>query len=155
MAAFGSIYGGWLPLSLIKKNWQVFKARRGSMLIYAICVVPVVLAQWLGKENMWLAVSVIGLAAAAHQAWSANIFTTVSDMFPKSSVGSVTGIGGMFGALGGIVIAKLAPKLFEYYAAAGDVQKGYFIMFVVCGFAYITAWFIMRMLVPHEKTVGS
>lgn len=155
MAAFGSVYGGWLPLSLVKQNWRVFTARRSSMLIYAICVVPVVLAQWLGKQDMWLAVCIIGLAAAAHQAWSANIFTTVSDMFPKSSIGSVTGIGGMFGALGGIVIAKLAPKLFEYYASTGDVQKGYFIMFIVCGFAYITAWLIMRMLVPREKTVGS
>jgi ACS family hexuronate transporter-like MFS transporter len=153
MAAFGSIYGGWLPLRLVSKNWKVFAARRSSMLIYALCVVPVVLAQWLGKQDMWLAVCIIGLAAAAHQAWSANIFTTVSDMFPKSSVGSVTGIGGMFGAVGGIVIAKLAPRLFEYYAAAGDVQKGYFIMFIVCGFAYITAWLIMRMLVPREKIV--
>lgn len=155
MAAIGSIYGGWLPLSLIKKNWKVFTARRTSMLLYAICVLPVVLAQWLGKQDMWLAVCIIGLAAAAHQAWSANIFTTVSDMFPKSSVGSVIGIGGMFGALGGIVIARLAPKLFEYYAATGDVQRGYFIMFIVCGFAYITAWLIMRMLVPREKRVGN
>ena len=68
------------------------------MLIYAICVVPVVFAQWLGSINMWLAVLIIGFAASAHQAWSANIFTTVSDMFPKKAVASVTGIGGMAGA---------------------------------------------------------
>ncbi|MES1218623.1 MAG: MFS transporter, partial [Bacteroidota bacterium] len=98
MSTLGSIGGGWLPLNLIKNGWAVFKARKTSMLIYAICVVPIFFAQILGTVNMWLAVIVIGIAASAHQAWSANIFTTVSDMFPKRSVASVTGIGGMFGA---------------------------------------------------------
>jgi MFS transporter, ACS family, hexuronate transporter len=151
LAAVGSIFGGWLPMNFIKKNWPVFRARRTSMLIYALCVLPVLFAQWLGKMDMWFAVLVIGLAAAAHQAWSANIFTTVSDMFPKSAVASVTGIGGMFGAIGGIVIAKLAPQLFEHFKALGNVQQGYFIMFIICGLAYITAWLIMRILVPKEK----
>jgi MFS transporter, ACS family, hexuronate transporter len=151
MAAVGSIFGGWLPMNLIKKNWPVFRARRTSMLIYAIAVLPVLFAQWLGKLDMWYAVLVIGLAAAAHQAWSANIFTTVSDMFPKSAVASVTGIGGMFGAIGGIVIAKLAPLLLEHYKKLGNLQQGYFIMFIICGLAYITAWLIMRMLLPKEK----
>lgn len=153
MASVGSIAGGWLPMNLIKNNWTVFKARRVSMLIYALCVLPVVFAQWLGNINMWLAITIIGLAAAAHQAWSANIFTTVSDMFPKRTVASVTGIGGMFGALGGIIIARLAPKLFEHYKALGNEQQAYFIMFVICGLAYLTAWVVMKWLVPKPKQV--
>lgn len=153
LAAVGSIAGGWLPMKLVNNNWPVFRARRTSMLFYALCVLPVVFAQWLGAVNMWLAVTIIGFAAAAHQAWSANIFTTVSDMFPKKAVGSVTGIGGMFGALGGIVVAKLAPNLFEHYKTLGNVQQGYFIMFIICGFAYITAWLIMRLLVPKMKRI--
>ena len=153
MASVGSIFGGWLPMNLIRNNWPVFKARRFSMLIYALCVIPVVFAQWLGTFNMWLAVSIIGFAAAAHQAWSANIFTTVSDMFPKQTVGSVTGIGSMFGALGGILIARLAPKLFEHFKSLGHEQTGYYIMFFICGFAYITAWLLMKWLVNKNKVI--
>ena len=154
MSSIGSIFGGWLPMNLVKNNWGVFKARRFSMLIYAICVLPVVFAQWLGSYNMWLAVVIIGFAAAAHQAWSANIFTTVSDMFPKKAVASVTGIGAMFGALGGVLIAKLAPKLFEHYKAAGHEQTGYFILFIICGLAYLVAWILMKALVPKEKPIS-
>jgi ACS family hexuronate transporter-like MFS transporter len=91
LSVIGSIGGGWIPLKLISKNWPVFRARKTSMLMYAFLVLPILFAQYLGSINMWLAVLVIGIAAAAHQAWSANIFTTVSDMFPKHTVGSVTG----------------------------------------------------------------
>ena len=124
------------------------------MLIYAFCVIPVVFAQWLGKIDMWLAVLIIGFAAAAHQAWSANIFTTVSDMFPKKTVASVTGIGGMAGAVGGIGIARLAGKLFEHYKGLGEIETGYYIMFFVCGSAYLIAWLIMHFLVPRMKMVN-
>jgi len=85
------------------------------MFIYALLPIPVLFSQYLGKYNMWYAVIMIGIAASAHQAWSANIFTTVSDMFPKKAVSSVTGIGGMAGALGGILIAKLAGSLFDHF----------------------------------------
>jgi MFS transporter, ACS family, hexuronate transporter len=153
IASFGSIIGGWLPLYLIKKGWAVFRARRTSMLIYAFCVVPVVFAQYLGSFNMWLAVLMVALAASAHQAWSANIFTTVSDMFPKKTVASVTGIGGMAGGLGGILIAKLAGLLFDHYKALGNIQMGYYIMFFICGSAYVLAWLLMRFLVPKMKRV--
>ena len=153
MSSVGSIFGGWLPMKFIKNNMAVFSARRTSMLIYALCVLPVVFAQYLGHFNMWLAVIIIGIAASAHQAWSANIFTTVSDMFPKKAVASVVGIGGMFGALGGIVVSELAPKLFEHYKTLGHVQTGYYIMFIICGSAYIGAWLLMRLLVPKEKMV--
>lgn len=153
MATLGSIVGGWIPMQLIKKGWTVFKARKTSMLVYACCVLPVISAQYLGTVNMWLAVTVIGFAMAAHQAWSANIFTTVSDMFPKNATASVTGIGGMFGALGGILIAKSAGKLFDYYKSIGDKQTGYLIMFIICGVAYVIAWVLMHLLVPKMKKI--
>jgi ACS family hexuronate transporter-like MFS transporter len=108
ISTIGSVGGGWLPMYLMKKGWPVFKARKTSMLIYAFFVLPILFALVLGQVNMWLAVGVIGLAAAAHQAWSANIFTTVSDMFPKNATASVTGIGGMFGGIGGIVLSTKA-----------------------------------------------
>jgi MFS transporter, ACS family, hexuronate transporter len=151
MSSFGSVAGGWLPLYLVKKGWPVFRARKTSMLIYAICVVPVVFAQWLGSINMWLAVLMIGFATSAHQAWSANIFTTVSDLFPKKAVASVTGIGGMAGAIGGMLIAWLAGMLFDKYKLLGNLERGYYIMFFVCAFAYLIAWLIMHFLVPKEK----
>ena len=110
ISTIGSVGGGWLPMYLIKRGWPVFKARKTSMLIYAFCVLPILFALVLGKIDMWLAVGVIGIAAAAHQAWSANIFTTVSDMFPKNTTASVTGIGGMFGAIGGIVLSLFVQK---------------------------------------------
>ena len=153
MSSFGSIFGGWLPLYFIRKGWPVYRSRKTSMLIYAFFVIPVVFAQWLGKMDMWFAVMIIGLAAAAHQAWSANIFTTVSDMFPKRTVGSVTGIGGMAGALGGILIARLAGGLFDHFKALGEIETGYYIMFIICGTAYSVAWLCMHFLVPKMQRV--
>jgi ACS family hexuronate transporter-like MFS transporter len=153
MATIGSIVGGWLPMYFIKKGWTVFRARKTAMVIYACCALPVVSAQYLGSINMWLAVLIIGLAMSAHQAWSANIYTTVSDLFPKTAVASVTGIGGMFGALGGILIAKTAGNLFDYYKADGHIETGYLIMFLVCSVAYIIAWIIMQLLVPKMKRI--
>ncbi|MEA5461921.1 MFS transporter [Arcicella sp. LKC2W] len=154
IGSIGSIAGGWLPMNLINKNWPAFKARKTSMLIYAFLVFPVLFAQYLGSINMWLAVLVIGIAASAHQAWSANIFTTVSDMFPKKATASVTGIGGMFGGLGGILLTWLVQKnMFVYYTKIGQIQTGYFIMFCICGAAYLTAWLIMHFLVPKMKQV--
>lgn len=153
IAAFGSVFGGWLPMNLIKNNWPVFKARKTSMFIYACFVVPVFSAQVLGDYSMWFAVCIIGLAGAAHQAWSANIFTTVSDMFPKRAVGSVTGIGGMAGGLGGIAVSKAAGALFDHYKALGTIQTGYQIVFIGCSVVYLMAWIIMHFLVPKMKRV--
>nr|MCU0325028.1 MFS transporter [Spirosomataceae bacterium] len=152
ISTIGSIGGGYLPLSLINNKMPVFKARKTAMFIFALCVLPVVLAQSAGKINMWLAVLVIGIAASAHQAWSANIFTTVSDMFPKKATASVTGIGGMTGGLGGILLSWLVQKnMFVYYRGIGQIETAYFIMFCICGGAYLLAWLIMHMLVPKEK----
>jgi ACS family hexuronate transporter-like MFS transporter len=154
LSTLGSVGGGWLPMNLIKNNWPVFKARKTSMLMYGFLVVPIVFAQILGKVDMWLAVCVIGLAAAAHQAWSANIFTTVSDMFPKRTVGSVTGIGGMFGGLGGILLSLLVQKqMFVHYREIGQIETAYYIMFFICGSAYLLAWLIMHVLVPKMERI--
>jgi MFS transporter, ACS family, hexuronate transporter len=124
------------------------------MLIFAFCVLPVLFSQYAGKVSMWLAVLVIGIAAAAHQAWSANIFTTVSDMFPKKATASVTGIGGMAGGIGGILLTWAVQKnLFVYYRSINQIETAYFIMFLICGGAYLLAWLIMHILVPRMNKV--
>jgi ACS family hexuronate transporter-like MFS transporter len=154
MSTFGSIYGGYLPKYFIERGWPVFKARKTCMLIYAFAVLPIIFAQILGSLNMWLAVIIIGLAASAHQAWSANIFTTVSDMFPKRTIGSVTGLGGMFGSIGSVLLSLLVQKrLFVYYEAHHQIETAYYIMFFVCGGAYLLAWLIMHLLVPKVNPV--
>lgn len=154
ISSIGSIGGGWLPMKLINNNWPVFKARKTSMLIYAFCVVPIVFAQQLGSMGMWFAVLIIGFAAAAHQAWSANIFTTVSDMFPKRATASVTGIGGLAGGIGGVLLTLLVQKkMFVHYESIGKIQTGYFIMFCICGGAYLVGWLIMHFLVPKMKRI--
>jgi ACS family hexuronate transporter-like MFS transporter len=154
LSSVGSIGGGYLPLGFIKRGMAAFQARKTAMLVIAFCVFPIVFAQYLGQLNMWLAVLVIGIAAAAHQAWSANIFTTVSDMFPKRAVASVTGIGGMAGGLGGIALTALVQKrMFVYYEALGQLNKAYFIMFLICGGMYLLAWVIMFTLVPRMEPI--
>ena len=108
----------------------------------------------LGKINMWYAVGVIGIAAAAHQAWSANIFTTVSDMFPKNSTASVTGLGGMFGGFGGIALSLFVQKqMFVHYRSINSIETAYYIMFAICAGSYLLAWIIMHLLVPKMKRV--
>lgn len=152
LSTIGSVGGGWLPLVMIRNGSPVFKARKMSMLVFALLVVPIIFAQIAGSYNMWLAVLLIGLAAAAHQAWSANIFTTVSDMFPKSATASVTGIGGMFGGLGGLLLVALVQKnMFVYYRSIGQIEVAYYIMFGICASAYLVAWMIMQVLVPRMK----
>ncbi len=155
ISSIGSVGGGWIPLSFIKRGMPAFQARKISMLLIAFCVLPIVFAQYLGQINMWLAVGVIGIAAAAHQAWSANIFSTVSDMFPKRAVASVTGIGGMAGGLGGILLSALVQKrMFVYYESIGQLNKAYFIMFLICGSAYLTAWLLMQFFAPRMVMVN-
>nr|WP_214460472.1 MFS transporter [Flavihumibacter fluvii] len=153
IAAAGSVFGGWLPIYFIRKGFPVFKARRTAMFLFALCAIPVVVTQFLGGYSLWFALGIIGLAAAAHQAWSANIYTTVSDMFPKPTIGTVTGIGGMAGGLGGIAISKAAGYLFDWYKSMGKIETGYQILFIYCGLAYVAAWLIMRWLVPQFSMV--
>jgi ACS family hexuronate transporter-like MFS transporter len=147
----GSVGGGYLSSYLIRKGWLVFRARKVSMLFFAICVTPIVLAPNAG--NVWVAVGLISLAAAAHQAWSANIFTTVSDMFPKQAVSSVVGIGGMAGSVGGMLFPLLVGTLLDHYKALGNIVTGYNILFVICGFGYLIAWTAMHFLAPRMEPV--
>jgi len=148
----GSIFGGWLSSYMIKKGMSPFKARKYAMLTFAILVTPIVFAQSPGIST-WGAVGLIALAASSHQAWSANIFTTVSDAFPKKAVSSVTGIGGMAGALGGLGISYFAGAVLNSYKNAGHVETGYKVMFTVAGCAYLLAWIILTLFAPKNKKV--
>lgn len=147
----GSIGGGYLSSYLIKKGWPIYKARKTAMLSFAICVVPIVTARYFG--NMWIIVALISLAAAAHQAWSANIFTTASDMFPKKAVSSITGIGGMAGSIGGIIFQPLVGWLLDYFTRQGNKTLGYNLIFVICGSAYLVAWLVMHFFAPKMQQV--
>jgi ACS family hexuronate transporter-like MFS transporter len=149
----GSIFGGWLPKKFINSGMDANKARKTAMFIFALFPLSVLMASRLGNINTWLAVATIAVACAAHQAWSANIFTTVSDMFPKKTVASVTGIGGMAGSVGGILVSFAAGELLQHYKNIGKIEVGYSIMFVICGLAYVTAWVVMHLLVPKFKKI--
>ncbi len=151
VTTLGSIGGGYLSSYLIRIGWPVFKARKTSMLLFAICVVPIMTARFV--DHVWIAVALMSLAAAAHQAWSANIFTTVSDMFPKKAVSSVVGIGGMAGSVGGIFFPLIVGNLLNHYKLLGNITLGYNILFLICGVAYLWAWLLMHWLAPKMKRV--
>lgn len=153
MTMFGSIGGGWFPMYFIRKGLLPYDARMKAMLLIALFPLVVLAAQPLGHISFWIPVILIGIGASAHQAWSANIFTTVSDMFPKKAIGSVVGIGGMAGGLGGVLITKLGGALFDHYKALGHIETGYTIMFAICAVAYLIAWGIMKSLVPKYKII--
>ncbi|TAL80003.1 MAG: MFS transporter [Bacteroidetes bacterium] len=148
----GSIFGGWLSSFMIKRGISPFNARKYTMLIFAILVIPIFFAQSQGVST-WEAIALISLAASSHQAWSANIFTTVSDAFPKRAVSSVIGIGGMAGALGGAFVSIFAGNLLAFYKKAGHVETGYTVMFTIAACTYILAWIIMTVLAPENKKV--
>jgi ACS family hexuronate transporter-like MFS transporter len=141
IADVGSIGGGWLSSSFIKRGWTVNRARKTAMLICALLVTPIVFASQ--TSNLWVAVGLIGLAAAAHQGWSANIFTTTSDMFPRRAIGSVVGIGGMAGAMGGAIFAVLVGYILE------RTGNNYMIIFIIAGSAYLLALAVIHILVPN------
>jgi ACS family hexuronate transporter-like MFS transporter len=140
LADVGSIGGGWLSSTLIKRGWEVSRARKTTMLICALCVTPIVLVSQ--TSSMWVAVLLIGLAAAAHQGWSANVFTMTSDMFPRRAVGSIVGIGGMAGAVGGMLIAKVVGYVLEWTGS-------YLPIFIIAAAAYLTALLFIHLLVPR------
>lgn len=153
LTMFGSIGGGWFPMYFINKGFEVYAARMKAMLMIAVIPLVVLAAQPLGGITYWIPVFLIGIGASAHQAWSANLFTTVSDMFPKGAVASVVGIGGMAGGIGGVLITKVAGALFDHYKALGHIETGYTMMFAFCAIAYLLAWGIMKSLVPKHKEV--
>jgi uncharacterized membrane protein YhaH (DUF805 family) len=157
IAIIGSVYGGSIPMTLMKKGMQVYQARMTAMFIIALFPLTVLSTQYFGNVGHFgkmasvLAVAIICIGAAAHQAWSANLFTTVSDMFPKKSVGSVTGIGAMAGGLGGVIVQKLAGTLTDAFKE--NPQTAYLFMFIVCAVSYLIAWGIMKALVPQHKPI--
>jgi ACS family hexuronate transporter-like MFS transporter len=153
MTMFGSIGGGWFPIYFIKKGYSPYDGRMKAMLLIAFFPLVVLAAQPLGGYTFWIPVILIGIGASAHQAWSANIFTTVSDMFPKKAVGSIVGIGGMAGGFGGVVMSKLGGAFFDHYKALGHIQTGYTIMFAICAVSYLIAWTVMKLLVPVYKPI--
>lgn len=186
-----SIIGGWLPKYFVdKKNMNPYSGRMRSMLIFAFFPLLALLAQPLGATSFWIPVIIIGIAGAAHQAWSANIFSTVGDMFPKSAIATIVGIGGMAGGIGSFIINKTSGVLFDYShinwttidgtpllekypqylnerlpddllinleksgaVIVDGINKGYMIIFTVCGVAYLTAWIVMKLLVPKYKVI--
>ena len=156
-----SIYGGKLPTILINRTGKnPYAARMQAMLIFAFFPLLVLLAQPLGTISPWFPVIMIGIGGAAHQSWSANLFSTIGDMFPKTSIATITGIGGMAGGLGSMILQYVAGILFVY---AGETNMefmgftgkpaGYFVIFCVCAVAYLVGWIIMKTLVPKYKPI--
>ncbi|TAK52852.1 MAG: MFS transporter [Bacteroidetes bacterium] len=144
LADVGSVGGGWLSSAFIKRGWSVNKGRKTAMLICAIAVVPIVFASQ--AASVWTAVALIGLATAAHQGWSANLFTTTSDMFPRRAIGSVVGFGGMAGSIGGMLIATAAGFILE-------LTGSYVLLFIIAGSAYLIALAILQFMVPKLSEV--
>ncbi|MDR3228175.1 MAG: MFS transporter [Puniceicoccales bacterium] len=153
ISVFGSIFGGYLPKRLADSGVAIGKARKSAMFIYALFPLTVLAAMRLGDVNIWLAILTIGIGTAAHQAWSANIFTTVPDMFPKKAVGSVTGIGGMAGTLGSFLFTPFVGLLLDYFARQHNLSLGYAIVFVYCAIAYLLAWIIMHIFAPRFEKI--
>ena len=140
VADVGSIGGGWISSALIKRGWTVNRARKTAMLICAASVVPIMFAA--KASSLWVAVGLVALAAAAHQGWSANLFTLTSDMFPRRAVGSVVGIGGMAGAIGGMLIALVVGEVLQRTGS-------YVPIFIIAGSAYLIALAVVHLLAPR------
>jgi ACS family hexuronate transporter-like MFS transporter len=145
LADVGSVYGGWLSGAFIRRGRSVNAGRKLAMLIAAVIIIPTMFAP--AATNMWVAVTIVGVAAAAHQWWSANIFTLTSDMFPRFAVGSVVGIGGFFGAVGGVLFQRATGWVLQHNGS------NYTPVFLACGFAYVTALLIIHLLVPRLERV--
>ena len=158
-----SFFGGYLPKYFVeRKGMEPYAGRMRAMLIFAFFPLLALFAQPLQDVSVWFPAIIIGLAGAGHQAWSANIFSTVGDMFPKSTIATITGIGNMAGGIASFLINKGAGMLFVYAAAQGDAfnflgfqgkPAGYMIIFCICAVAYLVAWSVMKSLVPRHKPI--
>ncbi|NTE04920.1 MFS transporter [Agrobacterium tumefaciens] len=156
-----SIIGGWLPTYFVdKKGMNPYEGRMRAMLIFAFFPLLALAAQPLGHITYWIPVIIIGIAGAAHQAWSANIFSTVGDMFPKKAIATITGIGGMAGGIGSFIINKGSGLLFDYtgknkivFMGFKGEEAGYFIIFSICAVCYLIGWTVMKSLVPKYKVI--
>jgi ACS family hexuronate transporter-like MFS transporter len=141
VADVGSVGGGWVSSALIKRGWSVNAGRKTALLIPALLIVPTMFAPH--AKSLWVAVAIVSVAAAAHQWWSANLFTTASDMFPRRAVASVVGIGGFAGAMGGVLFQRATGRILE------ATHNNYSLIFMVCGLAYVTALLLMHLIVPR------
>lgn len=150
-ATIGAIGGGWLSSRFIKMGWTASKARKMALLVSAFCVVPIIGARFV--SDMWVAVGLIGFAVAGNAAWSSNIYTIVSDMLPKNTVSSVIGIGGMAGAIGGVLFPLFIGYTLDFYKAMGNMVAGYNILFIICGVSFLIAWLTIHLLTPKIEPI--
>lgn len=156
-----SLIGGWLPTYFVeKRGMEVYSGRMKAMLIFAFFPLLILLAQPLGEYSYWYPVILIGISAAAHQSWSANVFSAVGDMFPKRAIATVTGISGLAGGIGSFLINKVSGMLFDYAEQTNmrvlqfeGIESGYFIIFAACSVAYLIAWTFMKVLVPKMEVI--
>lgn len=151
MADVGSVGGGWFSSALLKRGWSVNAARKTAMLVCVLCVLPVMLVTQVG--NMWLAIFLVGLATAAHQGWSSNLYTSISDMFPKHAVATVAGIGGTAGAVGAMSLLALTSRLFNASSATEDPTRVYTTLFIIAGLAYLAALGAFHLCAPRLEPV--
>ncbi|MEO9053145.1 MAG: MFS transporter [Ginsengibacter sp.] len=147
----GSIAGGYFSSWLINKGWPTLKARKGVLLLFALLELLIMIAIAQFVTDKWTAVVLISMAVAVHQAWATNIFTMASDMFPKEVVSSVVGFGGMMGAIGGIIFPVFVGYLLDIYKADSNLNAGYNLIFIICGFTYLVAWIIINLLTKNTK----
>lgn len=147
----GAIGGGYLSSYLIKKGWMVYKSRKFVLLLSALCVLPIIAARY--TTDMWVVIGLISLAVAGNSAWSANIYTIVSDMLPKKAVSSVIGIGGMAGAIGGVIFPLFIGFILDYYKGINNILAGYNIIFLICSLSFLLAWLLIHLLTPKMKPV--
>lgn len=150
--SIGSVSGGWISSFLIGRGWQVATARRVTMLMMAILVIPLCFSAQIG--TMWGMVALLSVAAAAHQGWSANIYSMPADYFPKGMIASVQGIGGMAGSIGGMLFPLFIGVILDYYRSINNINTGYYVLFAVCGSAYMLAWLLIQVLIM-KKTVSN
>jgi len=148
----GSIGGGQLSSWLIKKGWPVYKARKTALLAAAACVIPIIITRY--TTDLWTVVALISLSAAANQAWSANIFAIVPDMFPKTAISSVVGLGGMAGAIGSFLFPIFIGFILDFYKHAGNIVAGYNIIFLVCGTSFLVAWVLIHYVTPKMEKIS-
>jgi ACS family hexuronate transporter-like MFS transporter len=152
MTVLGSIGGGYFSSLLIKRGWPTLKARKTALFIFAVLELTVLSAQY--ATNAWMVVGILSFTLAIHQAWSTNIFTLVVDLFPKQAVSSVTGIGAMSGAIGGMLFPLFVGYILDSYKSAGNLIGGYNLLFIICGLTYLFAWTIIHLLTRKSGTVS-
>jgi ACS family hexuronate transporter-like MFS transporter len=147
-----SIAGGWLSSYFIRIGWTLNASRKVTMLICVLMALPVITIRF--SNDIWLSVMIVAVAAAAQTIWKGVLLTTVTDQFPKNVVSSVTGIGGLGGAVGGILTAKGVGILLDAYKAKGDITAGYDFIFVLCGLAYVIAIIFFHLMSPKLERVN-